>query len=65
MAGLARQPHTLCSATVSEVVAWNLSSSSARSRCERAGLDITEGLSSDKQQLGRKHLADRVPMARD
>jgi hypothetical protein len=29
----------------------------------RAGLAITEGFSSDKQQLGRKHLADRVPMA--
>jgi hypothetical protein len=28
-----------------------------------ARLDITEGLSSGQQQLGRKHLADRVPVA--
>jgi hypothetical protein len=54
MAGLARQPHTLCSATVSEVAAWQ--------RMKR-GLDIIEGLSSGKQELVRKQLADRMPMA--
>jgi hypothetical protein len=29
----------------------------------RSGLDITEGLSSHRQQLGGKRLTDRMPMA--